>query len=214
MLEEADGGTLFLDEIGDMPIDLQTKLLRVLENHSFIKVGDTHTVTVDVRVIAATNRDLANDVKDGRFREDLYYRLNVFIITLPPLRERKKDIPLLADFFLKQFARKANTGVHSMTPEFISKLEKHNWKGNIRELKNILERAVILAAGNELTIRDLPFELQTAVAESDGLELAAAEKRHIRKVLQYTGGNKTETAKLLNIGIATLYRKIEEYQLG
>lgn len=214
LLEEADGGTLFLDEIGDMPIDLQTKLLRVLENHSFIKVGDTHTVTVDVRVIAATNRDLANDVKEGRFREDLYYRLNVFIITLPPLRERKKDIPLLADFFLKQFARKANTGVHCMSPEFISKLEKHNWKGNIRELKNILERAVILAAGNELTIRDLPFELQTAVAGSDGLELAAAEKRHIRKVLQYTGGNKTETAKLLNIGIATLYRKIEEYQLG
>lgn len=214
LLEEANGGTLFLDEIGDMPIDLQTKLLRVLENHSFIKVGDTHTVTVDVRVIAATNRDLASDVNEGRFREDLYYRLNVLMITLPPLRERKKDIPLLAGFFLKQFACKTNTGVHSMSQEFINKLEKHNWKGNIRELKNILERAVILSTGNELTSRDLPFELQTDDADSEGLELAAAEKRHIRKVLQYTGGNKTETAKLLNIGIATLYRKIEEYQLG
>jgi DNA-binding NtrC family response regulator len=214
LLEEANGGTLFLDEIGDMPIDLQTKLLRVLENHSFIKVGDTHTVTVDVRVIAATNRDLASDVKEGRFREDLYYRLNVLMITLPPLRERKKDIPLLAGFFLKQFACKTNTGVHSMSQEFINKLEKHNWKGNIRELKNILERAVILSTGNELTSRDLPFELQTDEGDSEGLELAAAEKRHIRKVLQYTGGNKTETAKLLNIGIATLYRKIEEYQLG
>lgn len=214
LLEEADGGTLFLDEIGDMPIDLQTKLLRVLENHSFIKVGDTHSVTVDVRVIAATNRDLAKEVKEGRFREDLYYRLNVFIITLPPLRERKKDIPLLAGFFLKQFARKTNTGMHSMSPEFISKLEKHNWRGNIRELKNVLERAVILAAGHELSIKDLPFELQTDEADNDGFELAASEKRHIRKVLQYTGGNKTETARLLNIGIATLYRKIDEYQLG
>lgn len=214
LLEESDGGTLFLDEIGDMPLDLQTKLLRVLENHSFIKVGDTQTVTVDVRIIAATNKDLARDVKEGRFREDLFYRLNVVVITLPPLRERKKDIPLLAEFFLKESANKTNTRVRSMSHAFIDKLQKHDWKGNIRELKNILERAVILAEDSELTIKDLPFELQAEHTESNGLELSVAEKKHIQKVLHYTNGNKTEAAKLLNIGIATLYRKIEEYKLG
>ncbi|MES2004064.1 MAG: sigma-54 dependent transcriptional regulator [Bacteroidota bacterium] len=214
LLEEADGGTLFLDEIGDMPIDLQTKLLRVLEDHSFIKVGDTQTLTVNVRVVAATNRDLANDVREGRFREDLFYRLNVFIITLPPLRERKKDIPVLADFFMKQFASKTNVGVRTMSSGFTHQLQVHEWKGNIRELKNVMERAVILADGAELTTKDLPLDLQTGHTCDEGFELAQAEKIHIQKVLRHTNGNKTETAKLLNIGIATLYRKIEEYKLG
>ncbi len=214
LIEEADGGTLFLDEIGDMPVDLQTKLLRVLENHSFIKVGDTKPITVNVRIIAATNRDLANDVKEGRFREDLFYRLNTFIISLPPLRERKKDIPELAAFFLKQFAPKTNTGVNSMRKDFLDQLQKHNWKGNIRELKNIMERAVIMAEGQELTIKDLTLDLQLDDSGTEGFELALAEKKHIQKVLRHTKGNKTEAAKLLNIGIATLYRKIEEYQLG
>lgn len=214
LIEEADGGTLFLDEIGDMPVDLQTKLLRVLENHSFIKVGDTQSLTVNVRIIAATNRDLASDVKEGRFREDLFYRLNTFIISLPPLRERKKDIPVLADFFLKQFAHKTNMGVCGMRKDFTDQLLKHDWKGNIRELKNIMERAVILAEQTELTIKDLPLDLQMEFSGADGFELALAEKKHIQKVLRHTNGNKTETAKLLNIGIATLYRKIDEYQLG
>ncbi|MEO7530658.1 MAG: sigma-54 dependent transcriptional regulator [Sediminibacterium sp.] len=214
LIEEANNGTLFLDEIGDMPLDLQAKLLRVLENHSFIKVGETQTTTVNVRIIAATNRDLTKEVKGGNFREDLFYRLNVFILTLPPLRERKKDIPLLADFFLKQFAAKTNGHIVSMQKDFLEHLQQHEWKGNIRELKNIMERAVILADGPELSLIDLPFDLQTAQASMDGFELAHAEKRHIQKVLKHTSRNKAEAAKLLNIGIATLYRKIEEYKLG
>ncbi len=213
LIEEADNGTLFLDEIGDMPVDLQAKLLRVLENHSFIRVGETQTTKVNVRVIAATNRDLAKDVKNGEFREDLFYRLNVFVISLPSLRERKKDIPLLAEFFLIQFAHKTNARITGMSTDFIQHLQQHEWKGNIRELKNIMERAVILADGPELTIKDLPADLQSDNDSASGYSLADAEKLHIQKILRHTNGNKTEAAKLLNIGIATLYRKIEEYKL-
>jgi DNA-binding NtrC family response regulator len=213
LIEEADNGTLFLDEIGDMPVDLQAKLLRVLENHSFIRVGETQTTSVNVRVIAATNRDLAKDVRDGGFREDLFYRLNVFIIPLPPLRERKKDIPLLASFFLTRFAQKTNVPITGMRKDFMDALQQHIWKGNIRELKNVIERAVILAEGPELTIDDLPLDFQSTGASSQGYTLADAEKLHIQKVMRHTNGNKTEAAKLLNIGIATLYRKIEEYKL-
>ncbi len=213
LIEEADNGTLFLEEIGDMPVDLQAKLLRVLENHSFIRVGETQTTKVNVRVIAATNRDLAKDVKNGEFREDLFYRLNVFVISLPPLRERKKDIPLLAEFFLIQFAHKTNSRITGMSTDFIQHLQQHEWKGNIRELKNIMERAIILADGPELTIKDLPVDLQSVNDSAGGYSLADAEKLHIQKILRHTNGNKTEAAKLLNIGIATLYRKIEEYKL-
>ncbi len=213
LIEEADNGTLFLDEIGDMPVDLQAKLLRVLENHSFIRVGETQTTKVNVRVIAATNRDLAKDVKNGEFREDLFYRLNVFVISLPPLRERKKDSPLLAEFFLIQFAHKTNSRITGMSTDFIQHLQQHEWKGNIRELKNIMERAIILADGPELTIKDLPVDLQSVNDSAGGYSLADAEKLHIQKILRHTNGNKTEAAKLLNIGIATLYRKIEEYKL-
>jgi DNA-binding NtrC family response regulator len=213
LIEEADSGTLFLDEIGDMPVDLQAKLLRVLENHSFIRVGETQTTSVNVRIIAATNRDLAKDVRDGGFREDLFYRLNVFIIPLPPLRERKKDIPLLASFFLTRFAQKTNVHITGMRKDFMDTLQQHTWKGNIRELKNVIERAVILAEGPELTIDDLPLDFQSTGASSQGYTLADAEKLHIQKVMRHTNGNKTEAAKLLNIGIATLNRKIEEYKL-
>lgn len=216
LIQEADGGTLFLDEIGDMPADLQAKLLRVLENHSFIKVGDTKPTDADVRIIAATNRDLEQDVKEGRFREDLFYRLNVISIVLPALRDRKKDIPVLADHFMKIFAAKANRLISGMSKDFLEHLQLHSWKGNIRELKNIMERAVILANGPVLTVANLPLDLQTIDPEDnqDNFELAYAEKTHIRKVLKHTGGNKTEAAKLLGIGITTLYRKIEEYKLG
>jgi DNA-binding NtrC family response regulator len=215
LIQEADKGTLFLDEIGDMPLELQAKLLRVLENHSFIKVGDNEATKVDVRIIAATNRDLAQDVKRGVFREDLFYRLNIFTIALPPLRERKKDIPLLADFYLKLFSSKANNEVKSMSKEFLERLQVHTWKGNIRELKNVMERAVILANGPELDINDLPADIQLNASneEGKGFEMAKIEKLHILKVLKHTAGNKTEAAKLLGIGIATLYRKIEEYKL-
>ncbi len=217
LIEEASGGTLFLDEIGEMHIDLQSKLLRVLETNEFIKVGDTKPVKVNIRIIAATNRDLQQEIKDGKFREDLFYRINVFTIFLPALRDRKKDIPVLADYFLKVFSQKINTLVSGMDKTFVEKLQQHNWRGNIRELKNAIERAVILADGKELTTSNLPLELQISTAsEHDQLsafDLASVEKLHILRVLHHTNGNKTETAKLLNIGLTTLYRKIEEYNL-
>jgi DNA-binding NtrC family response regulator len=215
LIQEADKGTLFLDEIGDMPLELQAKLLRVLENHSFIKVGDNEATKVDVRIIAATNRDLAQEVKIGAFREDLFYRLNIFTIALPPLRERKKDIPILAEYYLKLFSSKANNEVKSLSNDFLERLQAYNWKGNIRELKNVLERAVILANGTELGINDLPVDIQKNPSQDggNGFELAHIEKLQIQKVLKHTSGNKTEAAKLLGIGIATLYRKIEEYKL-
>jgi two-component system NtrC family response regulator len=216
LIEEASTGTLFLDEIGEMHIELQSKLLRVLETSEFIKVGDTKATKVNVRIIAATNRDLQEDARQGKFREDLYYRLNVFSISLPPLRERKKDIPALAQSFLKIFAQRTNAKVTSMSKEFLDQLQRHDWKGNIRELKNVMERAVILANTNELTTENLPLDIKTASASSHTLsafDLASVEKLHIQRVLNHTKGNKTETAKLLNIGLTTLYRKIEEYGL-
>lgn len=217
LIEEANSGTLFLDEIGEMPFELQSKLLRVLETSEFIKVGDTTTTKVDVRFIAATNRDLQQDVKELKFREDLFYRLNVFTILLPPLRERKKDIPILAEYFLKIFAAKSNVKVESMSKDFLEHLQQHDWKGNIRELKNVIERAVILANGTELTLENLPLDLQTENFNSQktasAFDLASVEKIHIQRVLIHTKGNKTEAAKLLNIGLTTLYRKIEEYGL-
>lgn len=216
LIEEANNGTIFLDELGEMPLDLQAKLLRVLETGEFIKVGDTKPTKVNVRIIAATNRDLKAEAEKGLFREDLYYRLNVFAITLPPLRERKKDIPALAEFFILLAANRNNRKPLTMAPAFVEKLQLHEWKGNIRELKNVLERAVILADGDELTVEQLPFDLQItdkAANISSGFDLAGVEKLHIIKVLHHTKNNKTEAAKLLNIGLATLYRKIEEYKL-
>ncbi|HEX7457639.1 MAG TPA: helix-turn-helix domain-containing protein, partial [Ginsengibacter sp.] len=175
------------------------------------------TTKVDVRFIAATNRDLQKDVNELKFREDLFYRLNVFTVSLPPLRERKKDIPALAQFFLNVFSTKTNNAVTGMSKEFLEHLQQHNWKGNIRELKNIIERAVILADSSELTLENLPLELQGANLNPQktlsAFDLAGVEKLHIQKVLLYTKGNKTEAAKLLNIGLTTLYRKIEEYGL-
>ena len=215
LIEEADTGTLFLDEIGEMHIELQSKLLRVLETNEFIKVGDTKPTKVSVRIIAATNRDLQQEVTDGNFREDLFYRLNVFTISLPPLRERKKDVPVLAAYFIKMFAQKTNRRIEGMTADFSDHLQQHNWKGNIRELKNVIERAVILSDGTELTLDSLPVDLQiNHPQQQNGIsafDLASVEKLHIQRVLNHTKGNKTETAKLLNIGLTTLYRKIEEY---
>ena len=217
LIEEANTGTLFLDEIGEMHIDLQSKLLRVLETNEFIKVGDTKLTKVDVRIIAATNRDLQEEVKTGRFREDLFYRINVFTITLPALRDRKKDIPVLANYFLQLFAQKTNKRFEGMSKDFIAHLQNHQWKGNIRELKNVIERAVILAEGFQLTADSLPVELQiNDTHQQSGMsafELSSVEKLHIQRVLNHTKGNKTEAARLLNIGLTTLYRKIEEYKI-
>ena len=215
LIEEANGGSLFLDEIGEMPIDLQSKLLRVLETNEFIKVGDTKSTKVNVRVIAATNRDLKDEMSGGKFREDLFYRLNVFTIHLPPLRDRKEDIPALAADFLKIFSERTNKHISGMSRDFLRRLEQQEWKGNIRELKNVIERAVILADGPELKAEHLPLELQqTSFDTSSSLDLAVVERSHIQKVLHYTKGNKTKAAELLGIGLTTLYRKLEEYQIS
>jgi DNA-binding NtrC family response regulator len=218
LIEEADGGTLFLDEIGEMQPDLQAKLLRVLEVGQFFKVGSTSPTAANVRILSATNRNLVQQVREGAFREDLLYRLNVFTVEIPPLRDRRKDIPLLARYFMKLFADKLNKRVRGMSKEFMHTLERQPWKGNIRELKNVIERAVILSEGEELGVESLPVSwgteahaLQTALSAFD---LASVEKLHIQRVLNYTHGNKVEAAKLLNIGLTTVYRKMEEYGLN
>lgn len=215
LFEEADEGTIFLDEIGEMSPELQAKLLRVLESGEFIKVGDTKTGKVNVRVIAATNRDLQKEIAAGQFRSDLYYRLSVFRVALPPLRERKEDIPVLAGHFAALFAAKTNKPVPVLQKSYLDALQQYPWPGNIRELKNIIERSVILNEDGKLGENDLPVEILVgpASAPSDIFDLAGLEKSHIQKVLKHTNGNKTEAAKLLGIGLTTLYRKIEEYRL-
>ena len=214
LLEEANGGTLFLDEIGEMNLDLQAKLLRVLENQSFIKVGSTTTSQVNVRILAATNRDLKEQAESGHFRLDLYYRLSVFVINLPALRERKADIGLLAEYYLSSFAKKVNRPHLKMDEKLLTALNKHSWKGNVRELKNVIERLVILNDGEILDTSNLPIEFFIDTQDVNAFDLQTVEKQHIQKVLVHTKGNKTETARLLNIGLTTLYRKIEEYQIA
>lgn len=216
LFEEANQGTIFLDEIGEMPIDLQAKILRVLETKEFIKVGETKPTKVDVRVIAATNRELEKEIENGLFRSDLYYRLSVFQIVLPSLRDRVEDIKLFANEFAQVFAVKMNKRIMALSSEYIKVLEHNTWKGNIRELRNIIERSVILADTEELTVDCLPFELQQSNiidSATSSLSMTNIEKSHIRKVLNYTKGNKAEAARLLEISIATLYRKVEEYKL-
>ncbi|WP_333818963.1 sigma-54-dependent transcriptional regulator [Ohtaekwangia sp.] len=215
-LEEAHEGTLFLDEIGEMNIDLQAKLLRVLETGEFYHVGESKARRVQVRFIAATNRQLEKESEEGRFRKDLFYRLSVFTIQLPPLRERQDDIETLANHFIRQFSQKTNKPVATMSPAFLKSLQAHAWKGNIRELKNVIERCIILNDQPVLGADILPYDFNL---HDDGLaegnfDLASAEKKHIQKVLAYTKGNKTQTAKLLGIGLTTLYQKIKDYHLS
>lgn len=214
LFEEAHYGTIFLDEIGEISQELQAKLLRVLENKSFIKLGDTQTTKVNVRILAATNRNLGEQVAAGHFRADLFYRLSVFTITLPSLNDRKNDVEILAKHFFQEFKAIINNRLRNIDPEFIDRLNKHHWKGNIRELKNVMERAVILADTDTLTPDLLPPEFIYGNNAIHTLELANIEKQHIYKVLEHTGGNKTEAARLLGIGLTTLYRKLDEYQLN
>ncbi|ATN04264.1 sigma-54-dependent Fis family transcriptional regulator [Chryseobacterium indologenes] len=213
LIEEANGGTLFLDEIGEMPIDLQAKLLRLLETKEFIKMGETKVSKSDFRLIAATNRNLEDEIKQGNFREDLYFRLNVFEINLPALRERKEDLKMLAKNFIDQFSHKLHLSGIQVSPDYYRILEKNDWKGNIRELRNAVERSLILMDNNTLDTESLPHYSEKTVSENDSLSIRSLEKVHIQKVLQYTKGNKAEAARLLEIGIATLYRKLEEYGL-
>lgn len=215
LIEEAKDGTLFLDEIGEMPQELQPKLLRFLENGTYYRVGETIERKANVRLIAASNRTFRDEIEAGHFRSDLYYRIAVFTIELPALRERHKDIPELVKHYLRIFAEKTNSKISHVSKEAMQALQQYAWPGNIRELKNVIERAVILSDGDTLEQYTLPYELRNPAAETQEsqYDLATVEKLHIRKVLQHTGGNKTEAARLLNIGLATLYRKIEEYGL-
>ncbi len=217
LFEEAHNGTIFLDELGEMAIELQAKLLRVLETGEFQKVGESTVTKVDVRIIAATNKNLEEQIAQHLFRSDLYYRLSVFCIYLPSLKERKKDIPLLARHFVNYFSTKNSREILELSPNYIKALEQNVWKGNIRELKNVIERSIILSDGTILDIWSLPLEFQQT---DNGLgkmmsafSMASVEKLQIQKVLNHTHGNKAEAARLLEIGIATLYRKIEEYKL-
>lgn len=213
LLEEANHGTVFLDEIGEMALELQSKLLRVFETGEFVKVGDTKTTRVDVRIISATNRNLKEEIANGRFREDLYFRLSVFRIELPPLRQRRDDIPLLAHHFINRYAGQIGRPAPSISSEADKLFLSYPWPGNVREMMNAVEHALIVCDG-EITRHDLPIDMlsgDTSTADDDAFDLKSVERNHIIKVLHHTHGNKTETARMLKIGLTTLYRKIEEY---
>lgn len=218
LFEEANHGTIFLDEIGEMAYGLQAKLLRVLETGEYIKVGDTKPTKIDVRIVSATNRNLKEEIANSNFREDLYFRLSVFHLHLPPLRERREDIPELATAFLKLFSAKMGKQVKGFDAACQDWMQSYAWPGNVRELRNVIERALIIC-DDYITLDDMPLDFRSSTlsgsaADSDDFELAEAEHRHIQRVLQYTKGNKAEAARLLKIGLTTLYRKIEEYGIN
>lgn len=219
LFEEAEGGTLFLDEIGDMNISLQSKLLRVIQERKVRAVGENIARDVDVRIIAATHKDLKLAIKEGRFREDLYYRLSVIPITIPPLRNRKEDIPLLAEHFLKKYAAMNNLKVKGFTKRAMSKMMSLKWEGNVRELENFVERAVVLCEGTLIDEKDIPAqEVESAEqffgrATGDFPTVAQLEERYIRLVLEKTGGRKDKASQILGINRRTLYRKEREYGL-
>ena len=212
--ELANGGTIFLDEIGEVSPPTQILLLRVLQDHRFERVGGEETLEVDVRVIAATNKNLTEEMKKGTFREDLYYRLNVIPIFVPPLRERKDDIPLLASYFLQKFSRERGKEVTSFSPEVIEILLAHSWPGNVRELENVIDHAIIISKQDKVLAKDLPqFFFQKPLPPQEFTTLQDYEKNLILKTLQDTNWNKHKTSKKLNINRSTLYGKIKRYGL-
>jgi DNA-binding NtrC family response regulator len=215
--ELAHNGTLFLDEIGELPLELQAKFLRVLEDRRFRRLGGRAEVEVDVRVICATNRDLKEEIRRGRFREDLFFRLHVFTIMLPPLRERREDIPLLVHHFIEKFNAETGKRVQGLSPAALSTLQGYAWPGNIRELRNTLERAMILVDGDVIGEEHLPPDLQSSRPEAAmlrvplGLPMDKVEKEYILASLQKNGGNKARTAEVLGISEKTLYNKLNRY---
>jgi DNA-binding NtrC family response regulator len=216
LIESAGSGTLFLDEIGDLPVDLQAKLLRALQEREVKPVGSTERVSISVRVIAATNRDLESAVRQGQFRQDLFFRLNVVQIKLPPLRERKTDILLLVNSFLEKFAE-SHGGMRTISEDAMARLVAYDWPGNVRELENAIERAVALGSGPILHVADLPSNLQYGTGErmpqsDELLPLEELERRAILRALREAGGDKLAAARLLGIGKTTLYRKLKQYE--
>ncbi|HNQ05214.1 MAG TPA: sigma-54 dependent transcriptional regulator [Thiobacillaceae bacterium] len=221
LIEMAEGGTLFLDEIAEMSLTMQVKLLRVLQERELMRVGGTQPVRVDVRFLAATNRDLQENVGSGRFRADLYFRLNVVNLTLPPLRERRDDIPLLAFYFLKKFALAMGKPVDDIDPEALNLLARYDYPGNVRELANLVERGVALARGSLLQVAHLPESLRhlhvrvaaAPIAMGEFSSLEANEAAHIARVLAHTGGNRNQAAEILGIDRVSLWRRIKRYGL-
>jgi two-component system response regulator HydG len=224
--KQADRGTIFLDEIAETSPNMQAKLLRVLQEKEIQRVGSEEIIQVDVRIVAATNRDLEAEVANGRFREDLFYRLNVMPLTVPPLRERLDDIPLLADYFLKRYAKKNRKSVRGFTPLAMEMLLKYEWPGNVRELENAVERAVILLTGEHVTEKQLPLNIVKQYGGSDGStpsspppadgtrSLEEVEKEAILATLKATGGNKSECARRLGITRKTLHNKLKSFGIG
>ncbi|MFO7821099.1 MAG: sigma-54 dependent transcriptional regulator [Lentisphaeria bacterium] len=233
--ERADKGTLFLDEIGELDTSTQIKLLRVLETHTFERVGGTTSITTNTRLVTATNRDLKKMVADGEFREDLYYRLNVLSIDIPPLRERPEDIPPLLDHFLQHFAAENGKKITAFSPEAMKVLTSYNWPGNVRELRNCVERMVVMARSSTLTLGDVPADIRTAAAgltsqshasegknqdeetgsaESQGLDINMNERNLVKRALEQCDGNRTRAAEQLGISRRTLHRKLKAYDIS
>ncbi|MBV9125827.1 MAG: sigma-54-dependent Fis family transcriptional regulator [Planctomycetes bacterium] len=217
VFEAADGGTLFIDEIGEMNLGLQSKLLRAIETHKIMPVGSNKEVEVDVRLVAATNRDLYEEVQNKTFREDLYYRLKVVQIDLPPLRERKEDIPLLVHFFLEQIAKENQRSVVELSPEVMDVLLSYSWPGNVRELRNTLEGIVILLPRDRIEASDIPNHIHGAAAAqlviNSGMKIADIERQAIQLTLEQTQGRRSEAAKILGLSVRALARKIKEHDL-
>jgi DNA-binding NtrC family response regulator len=215
--QQASGGTLFLDEIGEISPSVQVKLLRFLQEHEFERVGGNETIRVDVRVIAATNRDLKAEVARGRFREDLYYRLNVITLEMPALRERLSDVPLLASFFLRKYAKENDKPIEGFSDDALAQLRAYGWPGNVRELENVIERAVVLSTGARITAAELPAHLAPARKEAGGVSIPGStmdeiEHHAIVKTMEATGGSTTKAAEMLGISVRKIQYKLHEYQ--
>lgn len=227
LFDEAQGGTILLDEVGELPLHLQVKILRVLQENEIRPIGDSNVIPIDVRIIAATLRDLESDVLEGRFRDDLYYRLNVVALRIPPLRERKEDIPLLVNHFIKHNQEKLGLPACSISNEAINALLEHDWPGNIRELENCIERAMVLSGGKDISILSLPRTVHHNKIQPSSIEMSIPssifsikilsrilEETLIKRALEKTRNNKTQAAKLLEISHRTLLYKLKEYNLG
>ncbi len=213
LFETVDGGTFFLDEIGDLPLALQVKLLRAIQERKIRRLGGTEELSVKFRLVTATNKDLQALIAEGTFREDLFYRLNVLTLTVPSLRERQADIPLLARHFLNRFAQREKKNLSDFNDAAIKILEEYNWPGNVRELENVVERAVILSRGRKITPSVLPSNLSRSGDQSDMPTLEEVERSHILEVLNRTGGNKAQAARVLGVDRSSLWRKLKSYDI-